>query len=166
MSRHPYRREDKVRFGCENRPALPSPVCLKMWKALSCSLSANFFTRSELSSPTLLDTKSEEIALQNIEKQLTDINHRLQRTYELLEDGVYSKETFLQRQSAISQDQTALLNTKHEIERKLHNKQTDIEAQKNSAPLIRHVLDVYPTLEDPKEQKSSLKAGNPPYRLP
>lgn len=128
-----------------------------MWKALSCSLSANFFTEIELSSPTLLDTKSEEIALQNIEKQLTDINHRLQRTYELLEDGVYSKETFLQRQSAISQDQTALLNTKHEIERKLHNKQTDIEAQKNSAPLIRHVLDVYPTLEDPKEQNLLLK---------
>ena len=74
-----------------------------------------FLHEIELSSPTLLDTKSEEIALQNIEKQLTDINHRLQRTYELLEDGVYSKETFLQRQSAISQDQTALLNTKHEI---------------------------------------------------
>ena len=53
--------------------------------------------------------------------------------------------------------QTALLNTKHEIERKLHNKQTDIEAQKNSAPLIRHVLDVYPTLEDPKEQNLLLK---------
>ena len=116
-----------------------------------------FLHKIELSSPALLDTKSEENALQNIEKQLTDINRRLQRTYELLEDGFYSKETFLQRQSAISQDQTALLNTKHEIERKLHNKQTDIEAQKNSAPLIRHVLDVYPTLEDPKEQNLLLK---------
>ena len=61
-----------------------------------------FLHAIELSSPALLDTKSEETALQNIEKQLTDINHRLQRTYELLEDGVYSKETFLQRQSAIS----------------------------------------------------------------
>ena len=73
----------------------------------------------------------------------------------IVNDGV--KETFLQRQSAISQDQTALLNTKHEIESKLHNKQTEIEAQKNSAPLIRHVLDVYPTLEDPKEQNLLLK---------
>ena len=161
-----------------------------MWKTLSCSLSANFFTRSNSALLPFWTRKAKKSHLQNIEKQLTDINHRLQRTYELLEDGVYSKETFLQRQSAISQDQTALLNTKHEIERKLHNKQTDIEAQKNSAPLIRHVLDVYPTLEDPKEQnlfflkqvirrrdytydrprltakpKSDLQSDNPPLKL-
>lgn len=157
MSRHPYRREDKVRFGCENPSCSTVSSLFEDVESLVLQSLREFLHEIELSSPTLLDTKSEEIALQNIEKQLTDINHRLQRTYELLEDGVYSKETFLQRQSAISQDQTALLNTKHEIERKLHNKQTDIEAQKNSAPLIRYVLDVYPTLEDPKEQNLLLK---------
>lgn len=157
MSRHPYRREDKVRFGCENPSCSTVSSLFEDVESLVLQSLREFLHKIELSSPTLLDTKSEEIALQNIEKQLTDINRRLQRTYELLEDGVYSKETFLQRQSAISQDQTALLNTKHEIERKLHNKQTDIEAQKNSAPLIRHVLDVYPTLEDPKEQNLLLK---------
>ena len=49
------------------------------------------------------------------------------------------------------------LPRRERLERKLHNKQTDIEAQKDSAPLIRHVLDVYPTLEDPKEQNLLLK---------
>lgn len=49
------------------------------------------------------------------------------------------------------------LPRRERLERKLHNKQTDIEAQKNSAPLIRYVLDVYPTLEDPKEQNLLLK---------
>ena len=90
MSRHPYRREDKVRFGCENPSCSTVSSLFEDVENLVLQSLREFLHEIELSSPTLLDTKSEEIALQNIEKQLTDINHRLQRTYELLEDGVYS----------------------------------------------------------------------------
>ena len=157
MKRHPYRRQNYIRIDCKTAGCSTVSSKFDEIEALILQSLRQFLKKLEFSGPVSPDTSVEENALQTISKQLDDANLRLQRTFEFLEDGTYTKEMFLQRQSAIGDEISKLSLSKSQIESALATKRAEAAAQQNAAPLIRHVLDVYNSVDDPKDKNDLLK---------
>ena len=60
MSRHPYRREDKVRFGCENPSCSTVSSLFEDVESLVLQSLREFLRKIELSSPALLTRKAKK----------------------------------------------------------------------------------------------------------
>lgn len=101
--------------------------------------------------------KAEHDALKSIDAQLADQKKRLTKTFELVEDGVYTRETFLQRQSEISGEMERLQKARLEIRQKIELGKAEIASREDAAPRIRHVLDVYDRKLSPAERNKLLK---------
>lgn len=148
---------ERPRMYCATKgcPTVASPIVLI--EDLVLKSLGELLKKIEMNAPVLPTTKSDEEALLNIEKQLAEIDRRLKRTFEFLEDGVYDKETFLRRQSDINSERTELLEAKAEVRKRIDEKETAIEAQRSAAPRIKSVLEVYERMEDPEDKNKLLK---------
>ena len=100
---------------------------------------------------------TEQDALKNIDSQLAEQRKRLTKTFELVEDGIYTRETFLQRQSEINAEISRLQTARQNIQQKINLSNAEAAARENAAPQIRHVLDVYDRKSTPAERNALLK---------
>ena len=116
-----------------------------------------FLAQIEVGTPAAPDLSAEQHALTAIEKQLTDLDARLRRTFELVEDGTYTREIFLSRQAELSAEREKLTASRAEIEQQISGRESEYAAQSSLAPKIRSVLDVYTADLTPKERNSLLK---------
>ena len=116
-----------------------------------------YLAKLEAGEPEVLDLSAERKALADIEKQIASLDFRMRRTYELVEDGTYTREIFLDRQAEISKEREKLTASRVEIEQLISSRESEYAAQSSLAPKIRSVLDVYTTDLTPKERNSLLK---------
>jgi len=98
-----------------------------------------------------------ERGIEKAQKQLDALNKQKGSLYDLLEQGVYSKDVFLERSRVLA---ARVTETERQIET-LHKHLGALRKaelmQKNVAPSIQNVLDVYATLESPAEKNALLK---------
>lgn len=157
MQRHPqtgrsFERYNCVTVGC---PTVSAP--LEEVETLVLQSLKEFLKNLELQTPEIPDMKAEHDALKSIDAQLADQKKRLTKTFELVEDGVYTREIFLQRQSEISGEMERLQKARLEIRQKIELGKAEIASREDAAPRIRHVLDVYDRKLSPAERNKLLK---------
>ncbi len=157
MQRHPQTGRNFERYNCltVGCPTVSAP--LEQVEALVLQGLKEFLYDLEMQQPEQPDFTAEQNALKNIESQLTDLQKRLTKTFELVEDGIYTHETFLQRQSEINAEMSRLQTARQELQRKLKTAEAEAAARESCAPKIRHVLDVYDQNATPKERNDLLK---------
>ena len=95
--------------------------------------------------------------LAGLKKELAQLTAQEQRAYELVEQGVYTPEIFLQRSQAITQKQTAVRKQLETVTAQIQELERIDAAKANIAPAIRSVLGAYPTAKTPKEKNDLLR---------
>lgn len=103
-----------------------------------------------------LESKRNSIA--DIDKQLSALEERQLKAYELVETGVYTAELFQQRQAALSKERAALITSKTELVTAIANIERIISQRASIVPRIQHVLDVYDENAEPLERNKLLKS--------
>ncbi len=102
-----------------------------------------FLAKLEAGKPAKTDVSAEYAALEECTKKLKDLEARQRRTFELVEDGTYTREIFLARQAELTAERVKIEQQKAELEAAITKKKQEAEAQNNLAPAARQVLEAY-----------------------
>ncbi|MCB6992935.1 recombinase family protein [bacterium 210820-DFI.6.37] len=95
-------------------------------------------------------------AIGRLNDELATIEKQVGRLHDLLEQEVYSIDTFLERQQALSGKKNEIYNQVSELKEKLARKREKL-SREEFIPRLEHVLDVYTTLENAEEKNTLLK---------
>lgn len=98
---------------------------------------------------------SAEIAA--LEKELSSVEAQISRAFDLVEQGVYTTEIFLQRSRALTQKKDELTLALDDRRQHLAQLSASLRSNEELAPRIRRVLDVYPDATV-QEQNDLLKS--------
>lgn len=99
-----------------------------------------------------------EASLHKARKQLDNLAKQRGNLFDLLEQGVYSREIFLERSRLLAERTTETERQISTLENHLASLRQAESLRHSIAPRIRKVLDVYGTLETPAEQNALLKS--------
>ncbi len=99
-----------------------------------------------------------ERGIAKAQKQIEALNKQRGSLFDLLEQGVYSKDTFLERSRILAARITEAERQIDSLRKHLESLRKSEIIQRNLVPRIKNVLDVYSTLETPKEQNTLLKS--------
>ena len=103
----------------------------------------------------LPDTKILEKSLSKLKSNLSKIEKQISKTYDLLEQGVYTTEVFQSRHKVLEENKSDLLQKINNISGKLNdNRLMTLEKLEQT----QHILDAYFLLETPEEKNSLLKS--------
>lgn len=94
----------------------------------------------------------------NLEKELSRLAEQEQRAYELVEQGVYTPQVFVQRSKTISDRQEATRRQLERVTAQIQELEHLEAAQAQVAPAIRAVLDSYPKARSAKEKNDLLRS--------
>lgn len=157
MQRHPQTDRNFEKYYCPTVgcPTVSAP--LEQVEELVLQGLKDFLYNLDLQEQQLPDMSAEQEALKNIDSRLAEQRKRLTKTFELVEDGIYTREAFLQRQSEINAEMARLQTAREELQRKIDTYAAELSARENAAPQIRHVLDVYDRKSAPAERNALLK---------
>lgn len=157
MQRHPQTDRNFEKYYCPTVgcPTVSAP--LEQVEELVMQGLKDFLYNLDLQEQQLPDMSAEQEALKNIDSRLAEQRKRLTKTFELVEDGIYTREAFLQRQSEINAEMARLQTAREELQRKIDTHAAELSARENAAPQIRHVLDVYDRKSAPAERNALLK---------
>ncbi len=93
----------------------------------------------------------------SLDRQLSRVDAQISRAYELVEQGIYSSDVFLQRSAELATRQKDLLAKSAALSRRIDEVTQSIQQQSLLVPQLRHVLDVYPS-SSPEEKNALLKS--------
>lgn len=158
----------------QRRPASPrSPYAVIMCKTKGCPTVGRrveeietylidalrqFLVNLELhGQPETPDLSAEQEALSNINKQLSDLDNRIRKTFELVEDGTYTREIFLARQSELSRERNSLECAKNDLLARIDSISAEARSQRDLIPHIHHVLDTYDFTDSAEARNILLK---------
>lgn len=98
-----------------------------------------------------------EESINTIEKEIATLKNQISKTYDLLEQGIYTNEVFLERNKALSEsiaeNEKALLGARQRHEEEMQQSQTIHEF----IPNVKYLLSVYDTIENAQEKNDMLK---------
>ena len=95
--------------------------------------------------------------IKKIDEELTTLEKQMNNIYDLLEQGIYSTETFLERSKIINERIKEARQAKEKLIQELHREEMREESKKNIIPKIENVLELYKTTEDPAIKNKLLK---------
>lgn len=104
-----------------------------------------------------LETDIIEQSIKEINNELEILNKQLNSLYDLLEQGVYSIDIFIQRSKILNDKINVLRENKEKLEDRLNDILIIKENEKAIIPKVEKVLETYNRLEDPKEKNDLLK---------
>lgn len=110
------------------------------------------------SKPSKLDLSKEKQAIRALKKKLSDIESKISRTYDLVEDGTYTKDIFLSRQSELNASKNEILVAMSDIENKILEEKQKYNEIQNIVPHMYRVLDAYEHTDDIEEKNDLLKS--------
>lgn len=96
-------------------------------------------------------------AYQNAKKQLEKLMQQNNRIYTLLEQGIYSNEEFLTRQSIVAKQISELENQIETLEKDRQEIERKNNIYNEIIPKAENLLDVYDSLQDASKKNSMLK---------
>ncbi len=92
-----------------------------------------------------------------LEKELDTLTKQLSRTHDLLEQGVYDTDTFLDRSRAINERMVAAHKSIEELTAALVLDEQRAASRVNIIPQVEHLLSVYDKLPDAQSKNELLK---------
>ena len=95
--------------------------------------------------------------LKEIEDELSTLQNQTDRTYTLLEQGVYTSEEFQKRRQLLSEKTDALTKRQEFLQRKIRKLEAAQNTRNRFFPRIHHLLDVYNSLSSAAERNQLLK---------
>lgn len=108
--------------------------------------------------PQSPDYSAEQHALASLEKQLSDVDDRIRRTFDLVEDGTYTKAVFLSRQAELNRTREQILSSSADLRQQIAASKRAHESRQSIAPRIQHVLDVYDFSASAEDRNTLLKS--------
>jgi len=91
-------------------------------------------------------------SISNLDKEFETLNKQSNSLHDLLEQGVYSVDTFLERSKIISEKKEANRKERAQLEEKLKEYEKYTNAQKNFIPKTESLIKVYKMIEDPADK--------------
>lgn len=104
---------------------------------------------------TQLDIKTS--ALQKIQAEITTLKKQSNNIYDLLEQGVYDTETFLERSKHINSRIAQEEESKAKLEAEIKLERLREESKQSIIPKVEKLLDVYDSLATPRAKNEMLK---------
>ncbi len=99
---------------------------------------------------------SKERLLQSAEKELRNLQDQKTRVYDLLEQGIYTTEVFLERSASIAEKINATEESVERMEKEIREERIRQENRKQFIPRCEHLLSHYDEL-DVEEKNACLK---------
>lgn len=96
-------------------------------------------------------------ALESMNNELSNAEKQMNNLYDLLEQGVYTTEKFLERSKIISDRISTLKNDRDKLLTKINDSQIRERNRKEFIPKVEKVLDIYWKTEDPALKNELLK---------
>ncbi len=109
----------------------------------------------ELQPTGTLPLKTNQLSV--IDNDLKIAETQLDKTYDLLEQGIYSTEKFLERTNALSEKIKQLQIQKKQLETEIEKEQTELEQRSATLPKIEKLIDIYWSIPDSRTRNSLLK---------
>jgi len=106
---------------------------------------------------SLTQLKIEKEAILKLEKEIEKIKKQINNLHDLLEQGVYSIETFVERSNMNKEKLKRLLNDKSILQKNINEEANKKENRKVMIPKIEKLLEVYNKLPNPKQKNDMLK---------
>lgn len=98
-----------------------------------------------------------KVAIQNLRQELENLKHQKGRLHDLLERGIYDEETYLERSKHLANRMDDCRRKLEETMKGLEVEEERQRAKVNVIPKVKHVLDIYDQIDDPKEKNMLLK---------
>lgn len=121
------------------------------------------FYNEVLSDPSMIDNTKKDI-LKDLEnrkvalmKKLNESKKQIEKAHEYLELEVYTLETFLERQAAISKKVEAINNELEILDREIEEESLRNKKKNNFIPRLKTVVETFEELESPKDKNDLLK---------
>lgn len=96
--------------------------------------------------------------IEQIDKNITKLNNQLTNTYDLLEQGVYTKEVFFNRQESLNNEINKLQAEREKlVSEDKKNKQKE-DLKQRLIPQAQNLIDMYQSLDSIKEKNEMLKS--------
>ncbi len=115
------------------------------------------FEAGELPDHVKSDLSLFQAGLKEAEDELATLQNQMDRTYTLLEQGIYTSEEFLQRRQVLSGKMDALKERRDFLQRKIRKLEASQNTRNQFFPRIQHLLDVYDSLSSAAEKNQLLK---------
>lgn len=93
--------------------------------------------------PVEKDILSKKRSIGQLQSEYSSLQKQLNKTYDFLEQGVYSLDVFSQRQQTIKSEMESLKGNIHSIEEELSRFESLISEKEQFAPKVRALLDSY-----------------------
>lgn len=106
---------------------------------------------------TIVKQDADIISLDAIRKDINRVSKQLDNTYDLLEQGIYDKDTFLSRNKKLSDEKTELQNNLIEITDRINKCKEMDEKKDNYIPEFERILEAYDSVESASERNELLK---------
>lgn len=103
----------------------------------------------------LIDLKTK--AVKKAQAEIETLRKQLERTHDLLEQGVYDTETFLARSRSITERMNAARESVTALSSELLNDKARAESRKNIIPKVEKLLEVYDALPSAAAKNEMLK---------
>lgn len=116
------------------------------------------FERSAAAQEKQADTRAEENALTAQKNELEKLAAQLDRAYELVEQGVYTADVFLERSRRIAERRAELEQKTTQLRQEIARKQAAAASAEQIAPKMTHVLDAYDAAKTPTEKNALLRS--------
>ena len=100
--------------------------------------------------------RSAERTIEQAQKNLKALTEQKSRLYDLLEQGLYSQELFLERSHTLAQRISDAERTISTTQKQLAALRSAQDARLALIPNIQHVLDTFPQLDSPAEKNALL----------
>ncbi|MFS1513673.1 recombinase family protein [Chengkuizengella sp. SCS-71B] len=99
-----------------------------------------------------------ETSLQNMQRELIEIEKQKEKLHDLLERGIYDEETFINRSRNLSERyetiQSSIVNSEQDLKNELKRNKNQLEI----IPSVEQALWSYKDTEDPKKKNATIKS--------
>ncbi|PTX53959.1 DNA invertase Pin-like site-specific DNA recombinase [Melghirimyces profundicolus] len=99
-----------------------------------------------------------KVAIQNLRQEIENLKTQKGRLHDLLERGIYDEETYLDRSKHVAEKMESCRQALEENIEELAMEEERKQAKVNIIPRVKHVLAIYPELDDPKQKNTLLKS--------
>lgn len=96
-------------------------------------------------------------AIDKIDKKINTINSQITNTYVLLEQGIYTKDIFLQRQKSLNDEINDLQENRKKLYNEIIEEDSKIKLKNTIIPKAEHLLEIYKNLPDAESKNKVLK---------
>ena len=98
-----------------------------------------------------------EQSLSHLEDEYTKLNKQLDATHDLLEQGIYTTDQFLERSRKVSARLKDNENARRKLQLEIDDERKRQASRERILPMVEHLLDVYDTLKTAGEKNELLK---------